>query len=71
MSLTTSPTEHDYKALITCILLIMTGIVTVYGMHLKWAVTEILALLAFFGPMDTAAVTYYFVSKQIAQLKST
>lgn len=64
-NMSVTATEKDYRALITIILLILTGITCLYGMFLGWTTTEILAILAFFGPMDTAAITYYFVRKQI------
>lgn len=60
----TVPAEKDYRALIAVILLILTGVVAIYGMMIRWTMTDILGLMAFFGPMDTAAVTYYFSAKQ-------
>jgi drug/metabolite transporter (DMT)-like permease len=56
-------TERDYRALITVVLLLLTGAVAIYGMYLGWTTTEILAIMAFFGPLLTAAITYYFVGK--------
>ena len=57
------PTDRDYRAFITIVLLVVTGAVAIYGMYLGWSTTEILALMAFFGPLLTAAITYYFVGK--------
>ena len=57
------PEEKDYRAWIAIGILIITGLVTFYGMYLGWSTTEILAILAFFGPLLTAAITYYFVQK--------
>jgi len=53
----------DSRAVIAGMLVIVTGIVAVYGMYLKWTTTDILAILAFLGPMLTAAITYYFGQK--------
>jgi len=64
------PTERDYRALITVILLILTGAICLYGMNLGWTTTEILAIMAFFGPMDTAAITYYFVGRQVERISA-
>jgi drug/metabolite transporter (DMT)-like permease len=57
------PTEKDYRAWIAIILLIITGATAFYGMYLGWSTTEILAIMAFFGPLLTAAITYYFLQK--------
>jgi uncharacterized protein YktA (UPF0223 family) len=44
-------------------LVIVAFLVTIYGMYLKWTTTDILAILAFFGPLLTAVITYYFGQK--------
>ncbi len=58
-----APAERDYRALISFALVILTGVIAIYGMYLGWTTTEILAIMAFFGPLLTAAITYYFVTR--------
>ncbi len=53
----------DYRGIITVALLIVTGAVALCGMLLGWTTEEILAIMAFFGPLLTAAITYYFAEK--------
>lgn len=65
-----TPTERDYRALITIVLLILTGSVCLYGMYLGWATTDVLAVTAFFGQWVMAAITYYFVAKQVERRES-
>jgi drug/metabolite transporter (DMT)-like permease len=65
------PKEKDYRAWIAFGILIITGLITFYGMYLGWTTTEILAILAFFGPLLTAAITYYFVQKTEEKLART
>jgi len=53
----------DSRAVITLALIVVAGIVAVYGMYLEWSITDLLSVLAFFGPLLTAAITYYFGQK--------
>jgi fatty acid desaturase len=55
--------EREYMFWITIALVAVTFVITIYGMHIGWSTTEILALLAFFGPLLTAAITHYFLGK--------
>lgn len=64
-------TERDYRALITVILLILTGVVCLYGMYLGWSTPDVLAVTAFFGQWVMAAITYYFVSKQVERVTTS
>lgn len=57
------PTIVDYRAWITIALIICAVIIAVYGMSIGWTTTDILAMMAFFGPLLSAAITYYFVEK--------
>jgi ABC-type Fe3+-siderophore transport system permease subunit len=53
----------DSRAIIAFTLVIVTGIIAIYGMYLKWTTTDLLSVLAFFGPLITAVITYYFGQK--------
>ena len=53
----------DSRAVIAFTLVIVTAIVATYGMYLKWTVTDLLSVLAFFGPLLTAVITFYFGQK--------
>ena len=53
----------DSRAVIAFTLVIVTAIVATYGMYLKWTVNDLLAVLAFFGPLLTAVITFYFSQK--------
>ena len=55
--------SFDSRAVIAGMLVIVTLAVSIYGMYLKWTTIDILAILAFFGPLLTAAITYYFGQK--------
>ena len=68
---TKSPSDRDYRALIAIVLLVVTGVVAVYGMYLGWSTIDILALMAFFGPLLTAAITYYFIGKTTEKSRQT
>ena len=57
----------DARAVISSMLIVVTCIVTFYAMFLSWTLTDILGLLAFFGPMDTAAIAFYFGQKDEAK----
>ena len=63
--------EGDCRAAITVTLLFVTGAVAIYGMYLGWTTTEILAIMAFFGPLLTAAITYYFIGKTSERSRQT
>jgi hypothetical protein len=53
----------DSRAVIAFTLVIVTAIVATYGMYLKWTVNDLLAVMAFFGPLLTAVITFYFGQK--------
>jgi hypothetical protein len=55
--------EREYMFWITIALIAVTFVIAMYGMHIGWSTTETLALLAFFGPLLTAAITHYFTGK--------
>lgn len=55
-----SASAWDSRAVIaTLLVLAITGI-AFYAMYLKWPLTDILGMLAFFGPFVSAAIAFYF-----------
>ena len=53
----------DSRAVIAFTLVVVTGIVALYGMYKGWTTNDLLAVLAFFGPLVTAVITFYFGQK--------